>query len=178
MLLSRTVKLKVRRSLWLLAIIACKLVLPALAADCFPQSEVRMPYVMAKDDGTGQPEQASDGETYQAIVGNNDYIIAGGKNTNSGLNALTYNSASVITRIDLATHIHKWSRTYHVDDSTSTTEASVNVLGMALEDDGNRVAVWLSRDALGHDSENYMLIINAVDGGHITKQARKVKHTT
>ena len=46
---------------------------------------------------------------------------------NSDLNALGYSKASVITRIDVATHVHKWSRTYHVDDSASNTLASCNV---------------------------------------------------
>ncbi len=90
------------------------------------------------------------------------------------LNALGNSRASVITRIDIETGIHRWSRTYHVDNGILS---SSNVLGMALEEKGDRVAVWFAFYERGHKSKNYMLIINAEDGGHITKQARKVVHS-
>lgn len=141
-----------------------------LAADkCFPKDENQMPFVLVKDNGSGQPVQNE--ETYQSIVGNDDYIIAGGKSRTSSLNALGESEASVITRIDVETGIHRWSRTYHVDDGL---QVSSNVLGMALEENRDRLAVWLTQSEEGGSSKNYMLIINAVDGGHITKQAQKV----
>ena len=75
----------------------------------------------------------------------------------------------MITRIDLASHIHKWSRTYHVSNDGTI---SSDVLAMTLQDGGDRVAVWLAESSDGSTDKNYIFIIDANDGDYVTKQAR------
>jgi len=82
----------------------------------------------------------------------------------------------VITRIDLASHVHRWSRTYHVDGEG---DKSSNVLGMALNN-SDKVAVWFSKEKDGKQGykEGYLFIISALDGGHVTLEATKVTHSS
>ena len=115
---------------------------------------------MVKDDGSGNPEQGY--EEYQSIVGTDDYIIAGGTTENIDLNLLNQSRAAVVTRIDVPSHVHRWSRTYHVDNEGSY---SSDVLGMALNDD--KVAVWTSNHKYGSNTRGYIFIISTVDGGHL-----------
>ena len=56
------------------------------ATQCFPRDETEMPFVLGKDDGTGQP--GLNDSSYQSIVGNDNYIIAAGTSYESSLNAL------------------------------------------------------------------------------------------
>ena len=97
---------------------------------------------MVKDDGTGSPQQ--DHEEYQSIVGNNDYIIAGGTTENNGLNLLNKNRAGVVTRIDVPSHVHRWSRTINVKNRGGW---SIDVLGVALNSD--KVAAWTADNKYG-----------------------------
>ena len=131
-----------------------------------------MPFVLVKDDGTGQPAQNH--EEYQSIVGNDSYVIAGGTTKTVSLNQLSQTEAAVISRIDLASHVHRWSRTYHVEGDG--TKAS-NVLGMALNNDSDKVAVWVTQDEQGSES-GYLFTISALDGGHVSLQATKVEHSS
>ena len=128
------------------------------AADCFPSGDNYLPHVMVKDNGSGSPEQ--DHEEYQSIVGSNDYIIAGGTTETSGFNLLNEDRAAVVTRIDVPSHVHRWSRTYHVGNRWAA-----DVLGMALNND--KVAVWTADNKYGSRNNGLLFIINAVDGGHL-----------
>jgi len=44
--------------------------------------------VLVKDDGTGQPAPDHEHEEYQSIVGNDNYVIAGGTTKTDSLNQL------------------------------------------------------------------------------------------
>ena len=68
----------------------------------------------------------------------------------------------MITRIDVPSHVHRWSRTYHVNNEGTRSN---HVLGMALN--GDKVAVATSDDENGISTTGYIFIIMAVDGGHL-----------
>ena len=110
-------------------------------------------------------------EKYQSIVGTNDYIIAGGTTETTGFNLPNQSKAAVITRIDVPSHVHRWSRTYHANNDDLRTS---NVLGMALNND--KVAVSTSDDENGSMARGYIFIISAVDGGHLNMVATRVSH--
>ena len=131
-----------------------------LAADCFPSSDNYLPHVMVKDNGSGSPQQGH--EEYQSIVGTNDYIIAGGTTETSGFNLLNSSRVAVVTRIDVPSHVHRWSRTYYANNRGDFTS---DVLGMALNND--KVAVWTSNNKYGSKTRGYLFIISAIDGGHL-----------
>ena len=113
---------------------------------------------MVKDNGSGSPQQGL--EEYQSIVGTNDYVIVGGTTETSGFNIPNELRAAVVTRIDVPSHVHRWSRTYHVEN-----EWAADVLGMALNND--KVAVWTADNKYGSRNNGLLFIINAVDGGHL-----------
>jgi len=109
-------------------------------------------------------------------VGTNDYIIAGGTTETTGFNLLNQAKAAVITRIDVPSHVHRWSRTYHLDNNGVN---SSNVLGMALNSD--KVAVWASNKEYGSTLEGYLFMISALDGGHLdtdNKFGKRVYHSS
>ena len=82
-----------------------------------------MPFVLAEDDGSGQPNLSTDNSYYYSIAGNENYILAGGRTYVDALIMTGDSTASVITRIDLASHVHKWSRTFHISGSRNKSAA-------------------------------------------------------
>ena len=73
---------------------------------------------------------------------------------------------AVLTRIDLPKHIHRWSRTYHVNNDSTI---SSHVLGMAISPDGLKLAAWVSESKDGSKENGYLFTINCDDGGILTQ---------
>ena len=112
-----------------------------------------------------------DGESYQSITGNDEFIVFGGNSQNVDLNFEGRSSIAVITRMNLDLNTIRWMRSYEVG---STPNLNPYVEGLALKTDGSRVAVY-SRygvDDLTRGANNgYMFVIRADDGGHVRSKA-------
>ena len=68
----------------------------------------------------------------------------------------------MLTKIDLPSHIHRWSRTYHVNNDAAI---SSYVLGLALHEEGEKLAVWVSESIDGSQANGFLFLIETDDGG-------------
>ena len=117
-----------------------------------------------------------DGESYQSITGNDEFIVFGGNSHNADLNFEGRTSIAVITRMNLDLNTIRWMRSY---EAGSMPNLNPYVEGLALKTDGTRVAVYsrygdydLTRGA----NSGYMFVIRADDGGHVRSKATKIIH--
>jgi len=85
----------------------------SMAAKCFPPDETKRPHVLVKNGPTNLYER------YESVVGCNEYVIAGGTSRTDSLNVESRTELAVITRMDVATGMNRWTRTYDVRNSAT-----------------------------------------------------------
>ena len=143
-----------------------------VAIECFPKSEAKLPFILSEKDVTSNGE-----ETYESITGCDDFIIAGGHSKSATLSYASgdANGFSVLTRIDLEPFVTRWSRTYRVGGMNSESRY---ITGLALHRGAtiDRVAVFAQYNPKdkGTESKNFIFIVDAADGGHLSKKATYV----
>ena len=140
-----------------------------VATECFPKSEAKLPFILAEKGATNNGE-----ETYESIIGCDDFIVAGGHSKSAALSYASgdANGFSVLTRIDLDPFVTRWSLTYRVGGMDSLARY---ITGLALHEGAiiDRVAIFVQNNQKdnGTQSNNFIFIVDAADGGHLSKKA-------
>ena len=83
----------------------------AHATECFPRSESLLPKV---NKYVGEPVTGYI-ESFDAVVGTDDFIIYGGRQYGPKMSTLDKNELSILTRMDLSKNTRRWTKTFDID---------------------------------------------------------------
>jgi len=143
----------------------------AAAQECFPASKQLLPQVFNTANGQS--------EYFTAVTGTKDFLIFGGQSQSTDMWTTTGpTSVALIVRMDLATNVRQWARTFG-----SGTDVSAKVQGLVIKNNGfaGMVAVYAvnpehSTDIGGHNI-GYFWTIKTSNGGYYS-DVLKITHST
>ena len=94
-----------------IALIVIDLKKPAQATECFPLSESLLPKVNNYNGGsvTGYIE------SFDAVVGTDDFIIYGGGSQGTDISTLQVDKKPILARMDLSKNTRRWTKTFDID---------------------------------------------------------------
>ena len=133
----------------------------AQTTECFPLAKSKLPKVNRYKD----PTQEGFTESFEAVVGTDDFIIYGGRNYGVEISTLQDSKLSILARMDLSTNIRRWSKTFDVKNNDGYM-----IWALALNPSNERVAVSaFKEDSNGIDhgrEQSFLWIINTDDGSY------------
>ena len=131
------------------------------ASECFPLAKSKLPKVHRYKD------QALAGfkESFEAVVGTDDFIIYGGSTYGSEISTLPDSTQSILARMDLSKNTRRWSKTFDVKSGDGHM-----IWALALNPNNEKIAVHAFKEennGIDHGREqSFVWIMNTDDGSY------------